>query len=71
MYIISVILFCTYSCQNHAAKGKEIVFNQLQKCMPIVFVKKLDGSVHVLDKTKRKTAVQTLSTHFFRTKKLF
>ena len=67
LYIISVILFCTYSCQNHAAKGKEIVFNQLRKCTPIVLVKKLDESVHVLDKTKRKTAVQTLGTHFFRT----
>ena len=67
MYIIFVILFCTYSCQNHAAKGKEIVFSQLQKCTPIVLVKNLDGSVHVLDKTKRKTAVQTLNTHFFRT----
>ena len=67
MYIISVILFCTYSCQNYAAKGKSIAFNQLQKCTPIVLVKKLDESVHVLDKTKRKTAVQTLGTHFFRT----
>ena len=65
MYIISVILFCTYSCQNHAAKGKEIVFSQLRKCTPIVLVKNLDGSVNVLDKTKRETAVQTLSTHFF------
>ena len=65
MYIIFVISFCTYSCQNHAAKGKEIVFNQLQKCTTIVLVKKLDGSVHVLDKTKRKTAVQTLSTPSF------
>ena len=71
MYIIFVISFCTYSCQNHAAKGKEIVFSQLRKCTPIVLVKNLDGSVHVLDKTKRKTAVLTLGTHFFRTKKLF
>ena len=65
LYIIFVILFCTYSCQNHAAKGKSIAFNQLQKCTPIVLVKKLDGSVHVLDKTKRKTAVQTLSIPSF------
>lgn len=67
LYIIFVISFCTYSCQNYAAKGKSIAFNQLQKCTPIVLVKKLDGSVHVLDKTKRKMAMQTLSTHFFRT----
>lgn len=71
MYIIFVISFCTYSCQNYAAKGKSIAFNQLQKCTPIVLVKNLDGSVNVLDKTKRETAVQTLSIHFFRTKKLF
>ena len=62
-----MILFYTYSCQNYAAKGKSIAFNQLRKCTPIVLVKKLDGSVHVLDKTKRKTAVQNLSTHFFQT----
>ena len=65
LYIIFVILFCTYSCQNHAAKGKEIVFNQLQECTPIVLVKKLDESVHVLDKTKRKTAVQSFGTPSF------
>ena len=65
MYIIFVILFCTFSCQNHAAKGKEIVFSQLQKCTPIVLVKNLDGSVNVLDKTKRETAVQSFGTPSF------
>jgi len=65
LYIIFVILFCTYSCQNYAAKGKSIAFNQLQKCTPLVLVKKLDGSVHVLDKTKWEMAVLSFGTPSF------